>query len=87
MNFQHIQVALISSVVLIVILIVFFVIRQILTYQNKRNEQETRERTQVTFVVDTFHDLMSKLKEKERELEALRSKAEERASVLTRILQ
>jgi len=80
MNFQHIQVALISSVVLIVILIVFFVIRQILTYQNKRNEQETRERTQVTFVVDTFHDLMSKLKEKERELEALRSKAEERAS-------
>ena len=80
MNFQHIQVALISSVVLIIILIVFFVIRQILTYQNKRNEQETRERTQVSFVVDTFHDLMSKLKEKERELEALRSKAEERAS-------
>lgn len=80
MSSQHIQISLISSVVLIVILIVFFVVKQIFAYQKKRDEQENRERTQVTFVVDTFHDLMSKLKEKERELEALRSKAEERAS-------
>ncbi|MBI5074788.1 MAG: PAS domain-containing protein [Nitrospirae bacterium] len=80
MNIQHIQIALISSVAGIVILIAFFVMRQIIAYQKKRDEQETRERTQVTFVVDTFHDLMSKLKEKERELEALRSRAEERAT-------
>jgi PAS domain S-box-containing protein len=80
MNVQHIQIALISSVVLIIVLIAFFVMKQIFSYQKKRDEQEYRERTQVTFVVDTFHDLMSKLKEKERELEALRSKAEERAS-------
>ncbi len=80
MNVQHIQIALISSIVLIIVLIAFFVIKQILTYRKKRDEQENRERTQVSFVVDTFHDLMSKLKEKEHELEALRSKAEDRAS-------
>jgi two-component system sensor histidine kinase PilS (NtrC family) len=80
MNFQPIQIALISSLVLTIVLVIFLVMRQIFTYQRKRDEQENRERTQVSFVVDTFHDLMSKLKEKERELEALRSKAEERAS-------
>lgn len=80
MNFQSIQIALIFSLVLTIVLIVFFIVKRILTYQKKRTEQENRERTQVTFVVDTFHDLMSKLKENERELEALRSKAEERAS-------
>ncbi len=80
MNVQYIQIAIISSVALMVLLLVFFVLKQILTYQKKRDEQESRERTQVTFVVDTFHDLMSKLKEKERELEALRSRAEERAT-------
>jgi len=80
MDFRHIQITLVTSLVLIIVLIVFFVIRQILSYRNKRGEQEYRERTQVSFVVDTFHDLMSKLKEKERELEALRSRAEDRAS-------
>jgi len=80
MDFQHIQIALISSIILIIVLIAFFVMKQILSYQKKRDEQESRERTQVSFVVDTFHDLMTKLKEKERELETLRSKAEDRAS-------
>lgn len=80
MDLRHIQIAIISSAVLIIVLIAFFVMKQILTYRKKRDELESRERTQVSFVVDTFHELMSKLKEKERELEALRSKAEERAS-------
>jgi hypothetical protein len=34
------------------------------------------------FVVDTFHDLVSKLKEKETELEDLRKNAEERAGAV-----
>lgn len=80
MDIRHIQISLISSVLLIAALIGFFVVKQILAYRKKRDEQDIRERTQVTFVVDTFHDLMSKLKEKERELEALKSRAEERAS-------
>lgn len=35
--------------------------------------------SQVGFVVDTFHDLVSQLKDKERELEILKKKAEDRA--------
>jgi len=80
MDLRHIQLAIISSAVLLIVLIAFFVMKQILTYRKNRDEQENRERTQISFVVDTFHDLMSKVKEKERELEALRSRAEERAS-------
>ncbi|MBI5848114.1 MAG: hypothetical protein HZB31_09240 [Nitrospirae bacterium] len=59
MNFQYIQITLIISVVLMFVILVFFVVKQILAYQKKRDEQENRERTQITFVVDTFHDLMS----------------------------
>jgi len=80
MDLRQIQIVIIFSAVLLIVLIAFFVMKQILTYRKNRDEQENRERTQVSFVVDTFHDLMSKVKEKERELEALRSKAEERAS-------
>ncbi len=80
MDIRHIQITLVTSIVLVIFLIIFFAARQILSYRKKRDEQEYRERTQVSFVVDTFHDLMAKLKEKERELEALRSRAEDRAS-------
>jgi two-component system sensor histidine kinase PilS (NtrC family) len=38
--------------------------------------------SQVSFVVDTFHELVSQLKEKERELEILRKKAEDRATAI-----
>ncbi len=37
---------------------------------------------EVGFVVDTFHELVAKLKEKERELEALRAAAEDKASTI-----
>ena len=80
MDLPYIHIFLISSVALVIALIAFFVMKQILSYQKKRYEQEYRERTQVSFVVDTFHDLVSKLKEKECELEMLRSRAEDRAS-------
>jgi signal transduction histidine kinase len=39
-------------------------------------------KTQVGFVVDTFQELVSKLKEKEKELEVLRKKAEDRAGTM-----
>lgn len=38
--------------------------------------------SQVSFVVDTFHDLVAELKEKESELDALRKRAEERADIM-----
>ncbi len=37
------------------------------------------KQSEMGFVVDTFHELVAKLKEKERELEQLRKRAEERA--------
>ena len=41
-----------------------------------------KDETQVDFIVGTFHELIGKLKEKEKELEELRKKAEERADVI-----
>jgi len=43
---------------------------------------EGKAPSQVSFVVDTFHELMAELKEKEAELDALRQKAEERADIM-----
>jgi PAS domain S-box-containing protein len=72
-------VTLITILALFVFLILFYLIRTVLDFQKKKLEAKNREVTQVGFVVDTFHDLVSKLKEKERELEDLRKNAEERA--------
>ena len=43
---------------------------------------EQKDASKVGFVVDTFHELVSQLKEKERELEVLRNKAEDRAMAI-----
>jgi len=80
MDLNQIQVVIISTIGLLAFLTIFFIIRNLLSYQKKRVEQENREITHVGFVVDTFHDLVTKLKEKERELESLRNMAEDRAS-------
>ncbi|GAB4544483.1 MAG: hypothetical protein Fur0020_13790 [Thermodesulfovibrionia bacterium] len=44
-----------------------------------RERKVRGEGTEVGFVVDTFHELVARLKEKERELALLKSQAEERA--------
>ena len=75
-------VTLITIVSLLALLIMFFLIKSILDFQKKKLEAKNREVTQMGFVVDTFHDLVSKLKEKERELEDLRKMAEERAGAV-----
>jgi PAS domain S-box-containing protein len=80
MDIQQIQLFLITAISLLILLIMFFLVRNLLGYHRKKAEQEQKDVTQVGFVVDTFHELVSKLKEKERELEALKSRAEERAS-------
>jgi PAS domain S-box-containing protein len=72
-------VTLITVVALLVFLFLFYLVRRILAIQRQKAEAKSREVTQVGFVVDTFHDLVSKLKEKERELNELRKDAEERA--------
>ena len=73
------SVILITILSLLVFLFLFVLARTVLDFQKKKIEAKNREVTQVGFVVDTFHDLVSKLKDKERELEKLRKNAEERA--------
>lgn len=47
-----------------------------------RKRKDRSDNTQVGFVVGTFHELVLQLKEKERELEVLRKKAEDRAGTM-----
>jgi len=47
----------------------------------KSSREEPKNPSEVGFVVDTFHGLVNRLKEKERELEGLRKIAEQRADL------
>lgn len=75
-------VTIISIISLLITLFFFYLLRLFIGIQKKNLESRNKDTTQVGFVVDTFHDLVSKLKEKERELEILKKNAEERASAI-----
>jgi PAS domain S-box-containing protein len=60
----------------------FYLLKTFTRFYNKKKSNERKDTSQVGFVVDTFHELVSKLKEKERELEILRQKAEDRAVII-----
>jgi PAS domain S-box-containing protein len=68
------------SVITIIVLMISFV-QFHFTKQKKMSETSVAggDGSEVGFVVDTFHDLVAKLKEKERELEMLKGFAEEKA--------
>ena len=72
-------ITLISVITLLLFLFMFYLVRLLLDIQRKKMESKSREVTQVGFVVDTFHELVSKLKEKEMQLEDLMKNAQERA--------
>jgi PAS domain S-box-containing protein len=74
--------ALLTIASVLVFFFLLYLVRLIINIQKKRMEAKNREVTQVGFVVDTFHELVSKLKEKEKELEDLRKNAEERAGAV-----
>jgi PAS domain S-box-containing protein len=63
------------------VIVLFLVGISIRSYKAKK-KQEEKNVSPVGFVVDTFHDLVSQLKEKERELEVLRRQAEDRATAI-----
>lgn len=71
-----------TVILLLSILIIFYLFRVFIKFRRERVGSEKRDVSEVGFVVDTFHELVSKLKEKERELEVLRKKAEERAGII-----
>lgn len=71
------------ALLLIIVFFIFFLsFRTIIRLKKARDLREEKERSDVSFVVDTFHDLLSKLKQKERELEDLKEKAEQKAGIM-----
>jgi two-component system sensor histidine kinase PilS (NtrC family) len=68
-----------SVVLLIVVAIFLYILRAFIRFYSAKKRSERKDLTHVSFIVDTFHELVSKLKDKERELEVLRQKAEDRA--------
>ncbi len=59
--------------------LIFYILRAFLRFIGEKKKIGAKGTSQVGFVVDTFHELVTKLKDKERELEVLRQKAEDRA--------
>ncbi|HDH53220.1 MAG TPA: PAS domain S-box protein, partial [Nitrospirae bacterium] len=66
---------------LLMILVFIVLIRVYILKQREafKTSGEGKEGSEVGFVVDTFHDLVARLKEKEKELEKLKAFAEEKA--------
>ena len=68
-----------SILFLIVLIILLYLIRLFIGFYRTSKNLKQKDASQVGFVVDTFHELVSQLKEKEKELEILGKKAEDRA--------
>ncbi|GBE32257.1 sporulation kinase E [bacterium BMS3Bbin05] len=66
---------------LLITLVFIVLIRMYILKQREtlKTAGESKEGSEVGFVVDTFHDLVARLKEKEKELEKLKAFAEEKA--------
>lgn len=72
----------ITIISVLIIFFLFVLMKSLSRIKETSADLKKREESKVGFVVDTFHELMAKLKEKERELEELHKKAEERADVM-----
>ena len=72
---------LLSLLFFVSVLIIFYMLGIFLRSYGKKG-RESKDTSQVGFVVDTFHELVSKLRDKEKELEVLRQKAEDRATII-----
>ncbi len=73
---------LVTILLLFMIFILFVLIRVTLRRRKEIEKLGKEDDSQVGFIVGTFHELVAKLKEKEKELESLRKRAEERAEVV-----
>jgi PAS domain S-box-containing protein len=76
------RIFLYSVLFLFVGFVVFYLLRLIARYYKSRKTLNQEDTSRVGFVVDTFHELVAKLKEKEKELDLLRKKAEDRAAAI-----
>jgi PAS domain S-box-containing protein len=76
---HSLDIQFIASIGLVLIIAVFIAVYRIFSFKKKKSVSDSNDSTEVGFVVDTFHDLVGQLKEKEKELEILKSNAEEKA--------
>ena len=79
---MNLEILLYSSLLIIAVIVFFYFIRLFIRLYHTKKSLGQKDESQVSFVVDTFHELVSQLKEKERELEVLRKKAEDRATAI-----
>jgi two-component system sensor histidine kinase AtoS len=63
------------------VLVIFYILGMLIRSHGKKSIS-TKDTSQVGFVVDTFHELVTKLKDKEKELDVLRQKAEDKATII-----
>ena len=68
-----------SVIFLIAVVVFLYFLRTFMRFYAEKKKLERKEVSQVGFVVDTFHELVSKLKEEEKVLEVLRQRAEDKA--------
>jgi two-component system sensor histidine kinase PilS (NtrC family) len=68
-----------SVLFFILVLVLFSLMRIFKRFYAGKKTGERKDESKVGFVVDTFHEMVAALKEKERDLEILRQKAEDRA--------
>ena len=71
-----------SVIFLIFILVLLCLIRIVKRFYAVKRLDERKDESKVGFVVDTFHEMVSTLKDKEKELDNLRQKAEDRARAI-----
>lgn len=68
-----------SAILMLLPLVIVFSLFVIFRYIKKRSQEEKERQTEISFMAQTFQQLLSQLKDKERELERLKRTAEERA--------
>jgi PAS domain S-box-containing protein len=75
------EIIFLYSVLFLIVVLVALSLFRIITrfYIGKKAIERKDDGSKVGFVVDTFHDMVSTLKDKEKDLEILRQKAEDRA--------
>ncbi len=71
-----------SFFLLIFLLLALFSLRMIIKLKKAKEKQRAKGENDVVFVVDTFHDLVSRMKQKEKELDELRKQAEIKAGIV-----
>ncbi len=77
------EIIFLYSIVFVIATLAFlYFLRRFTKFYSKKKRLEQEDVSKVGFVVNTFHELISKLKDKERELEVLRQDAENRALAL-----